>query len=258
MDTLILKLALTPALIGAASLAGRRWGPSVSGWLVGLPFTSAPIVFFLALAEGSTFARDAAIGTLAGTLSQAGFCLAYAWVAGRFTWRFSCVASTLVFLGATAALQALHAPLAILYPITALALVLALLLMPRHDAPEAGVRRLPAWDLPARMIIATAFVIALTAVAATLGPHLTGLLAPFPLYAAILTCFAHSQQGGGAAIGVLRGLLFGLFAFATFFAVLAALLERSGIALAFAGALVAALGVQGGSFWLLRRVLASR
>jgi hypothetical protein len=36
MDTLALKLVLTPTLIGAASLAGRRWGPAVSGWLVGL------------------------------------------------------------------------------------------------------------------------------------------------------------------------------------------------------------------------------
>jgi len=258
VDTLILKLVLTPALIGAASLAGRRWGPSVSGWLVGLPFTSAPIVFFLALAEGSTFARDAAIGTLAGTLSQAGFCLVYAWLAGRFAWLFSCAASALVFLAATAALQALRVPVAILYTITVLALVIALLLMPRRKPTEPGAHRLPAWDLPARMIIATAFVIALTAAASALGPHLTGLLAPFPLYAAILTGFAHSQQGGRAAIGVLRGLLFGLFAFATFFAVLAALIERSGIALAFAGALVAALGVQGGSFWLLRRVAASR
>jgi hypothetical protein len=38
---LALKLLVTPALIGAASLAGRRWGPAV-----GAGFT----VFFLALA----------------------------------------------------------------------------------------------------------------------------------------------------------------------------------------------------------------
>ena len=48
MDTLVLKLVLTPTLIGTASLAGRRWGPAVSGWLVGFPFTSAPVALFLA------------------------------------------------------------------------------------------------------------------------------------------------------------------------------------------------------------------
>jgi hypothetical protein len=37
MDSLALKLVLTPALIGIASLVGRRWGPTVSGWLVRYP-----------------------------------------------------------------------------------------------------------------------------------------------------------------------------------------------------------------------------
>ena len=84
MDSFVLKLVLTPTLIGAASLAGRRWGPAVSGWLVGFPFTSAPIalvglfafaLFFLTLAVlieragvGPAFAAALAL-TLA---SQAG------------------------------------------------------------------------------------------------------------------------------------------------------------------------------------------
>jgi len=40
---LAFKLLLTPALLGLVSLAGRRWGPAVSGWLVGLPLTSGPV-----------------------------------------------------------------------------------------------------------------------------------------------------------------------------------------------------------------------
>jgi hypothetical protein len=36
-STLTLKLVLVPTLIGAASLAGRRFGPAVSGPLVALP-----------------------------------------------------------------------------------------------------------------------------------------------------------------------------------------------------------------------------
>ena len=54
------KLLLTPLLIGAVSLAGRRWGPSVSGWLVGLPLSSGPVVFFFALEQGNRFASTAA------------------------------------------------------------------------------------------------------------------------------------------------------------------------------------------------------
>ena len=37
--SLPLRIFLAPALIGLASLVGRRWGPTVSGWLIGLPFS---------------------------------------------------------------------------------------------------------------------------------------------------------------------------------------------------------------------------
>src|SRR5712692_6527915 len=55
-ESLTLKLVVTPALIGAASLAGRRWGQGVSGWIVGLPLTSGPVAFFLVVDHGAAFA----------------------------------------------------------------------------------------------------------------------------------------------------------------------------------------------------------
>jgi hypothetical protein len=36
-QNLALKLLVTPLLIGGATLAGRRFGHQVGGWLVGLP-----------------------------------------------------------------------------------------------------------------------------------------------------------------------------------------------------------------------------
>jgi hypothetical protein len=51
VNLLLLKLVLTPALIALASLAGRRWGHAVSGWIVALPLTTGPIVFFLGLSR---------------------------------------------------------------------------------------------------------------------------------------------------------------------------------------------------------------
>jgi hypothetical protein len=44
-----LKVAVTPALITAATLAGRRWGEAVGGWFVALPLTSGPVLFMVAL-----------------------------------------------------------------------------------------------------------------------------------------------------------------------------------------------------------------
>ncbi len=56
MGFLVLKLVLTPVLIGGASLGARRWGPTVGGWIVSLPLTSGPVVLFLALDRGPAFA----------------------------------------------------------------------------------------------------------------------------------------------------------------------------------------------------------
>jgi len=254
MDSLSLKLVLTPTLIGGASLAGRRWGPAVSGWVVGVPFTSGPIALFLALNQGVAFARAAVVGTLAGTISQVGFCLTYGWLAGRFGWPLTVAISILVFGGLTAVLQYLPLCSGPVFVAAILAVLLALWLLPAraHDGPRA-LAPLPRWDLPARMGVATGFVLLLTAWAPALGPRLTGLLAPFPLYAAVLAVFAHAIQGPAPAALVLKGSLLGLFTFAGFFFTLATLLERAGIAVAFGSAILAACVLQGSSLWWLRR-----
>src|SRR5262249_1129973 len=74
---LVAKLVLTPLLISAVTLAGRRWGPGVSGWLAGLPLTSGPVSVFLAVEQGPQFAMRAALGTLAGLAAVAAFALSY-------------------------------------------------------------------------------------------------------------------------------------------------------------------------------------
>lgn len=149
MKVLALKLILTPTLVGLASLAGRRWGPAVSGWLVGLPLTSGPIIFFLALGHGPSFAQAAAVGTLMGTVSQAVFCLAYAWMAVRpSSGPLSLAAGVLAFAGATTALQRLTPPLGLLFPGVVLLLGLVLCLLPQRSDAPVEARPLPAWDIP--------------------------------------------------------------------------------------------------------------
>src|SRR5512142_2473844 len=97
MSNLLLKVLVTPALIGTASLAGRRWGHSVSGWLIALPLTTGPITFFLALGHGPAFAASAAAGTLAGGISQAAFVAAYSQLAWRWKWPGALAAAVLSF-----------------------------------------------------------------------------------------------------------------------------------------------------------------
>jgi len=237
-ESLVLKLVVTPALIGATSLAGRRWGQGVSGWIVGLPLTSGPVAFFLVVDHGAAFAAAAAVGSMVGTIAQAGFCLGYGRLAFRVPWPLAFLVGIGVFGVTAVAFQGFSLALIWLFPVT----IFVLRIVIRRATP------LPSWDIPARMVVTTAIVLLLTGFAPILGPRLSGLLATFPVYASILTVFAHELQGPGPAVQVLRGLLFGLFSFAAFFFVLGLLIVQVGLAPAFGAAIAAALLLQAGSF----------
>jgi hypothetical protein len=248
---LLLKLILTPALIATATLVGRRWGHLLSGWLVGMPLTSGPVVFFLALDQSRPFAADASLGVILGVASQAVFALAYVWIPGSIGWPVRVLAGTAAFTAATLAFRLVSMP-AVLEPIVAIACLLAaIFLIPRIEEVAHAVA-LPAGDLPVRIIVATVLVVGLTTVAPYLGSYLSGLVSPFPLYAAMLAVFAHRLGGPAAAAAVWRGLLFGLFSFLAFFTVLAAALVPAGIALGFLLAIAAGMTLQGASLMILR------
>src|SRR5512145_2399570 len=111
MNLLSLKLILTPVLIAVATLAARRWGPAVGGWLAGLPLTSGPVSLILALERGPDFAARAALGTLFGLVSLAAFCWAYG-AAARWTAWGGCLAAALAaFAASTLALRDMTLPL---------------------------------------------------------------------------------------------------------------------------------------------------
>jgi len=245
MDSLVFKIVASPLLIQVASLAGRRWGPAVGGWFVGLPLTSGPIAFFLAVDQGEGFAATTAAGSLAGTAAQAGFCVAYGLAAQRHSWPVSFSAGTGAFVASVILLETVWMPLWALALMAEVALAVALTLTPHLPADRALIIPVPPrWDLPARMLVATVLVLTLTGVAPLLGARLAGMLATFPVFATVLTVFAHRAQGRNAAQRVLRGLLLGLFAYSGFFLVVALAIERIGIIASFAIACVIAGAIQ--------------
>lgn len=251
-QNLALKVVITPLLIGGAMLAGRRFGHHVGGWLVGLPLTSDPVAFFLATDHGASFAGSAAVGMLAGTSSQVAFALAYRTAAHRGASRAALMGS-LTFAAATVALSLLEWP-----PVATFVLVLTTLTagyivsVRRNPGPIAESARRPRWDLPARMLAATSVVVLITALAPVLGPHLAGLLSPFPVFGAVLALSTHHTHGATGAVQVLDGLLLRLLAPAVFFLALALTLPSIGL-VAFAVASVLAMATQGASMLAIPR-----
>jgi uncharacterized membrane protein (GlpM family) len=228
-QNIALKAAVTPLLIGGASRAGRRFGHHVCGWLVGLPYTSGPVAFFLATEQGERFAAATAVGMLAGTASQVAFALAYGRVARAGAARAFFVGSA-AFAAATTMLAGLDWS-----ALATFALVLAVLAVGRAVSArrELGPAPVPTppprWDMPVRMLAATLVVVLITALAPVLGPHLAGLLAPFPVFGAVLALFTHYTHGPVGAVQSLDGLVLGLFAPAVFFLVLAVMLPSVGL-----------------------------
>jgi hypothetical protein len=252
LNILALKLVATPVLILMASLASRRWGEAVGGWIVGLPLTSAPVAFFVAVEQGPGFAQQAAAGSLIGTTAQACFCLGYTRAALRFGWPAALAVGALAFAAGATALQVFTLPLLLLLPLAVAALIAAAWLVPLGSVQRRPVA-VPRWDIPARMIVATTIVVTLTTIAPALGPRLSGVLASFPVFASVLAVFAHRLQGPLAARQVLWGLLIGLFGFIAFFFVIAMTITAVGIGIAFIAATLAALAIQGASLWLVQR-----
>ncbi len=249
---LALKLFLAPLLIGLVSIASRRWGPAVGGWLVSLPLTSAPVILFLAIDQGTAFASSAAQDTMLGIISVASFCLVYCWFSFRFGWQLSMLAGWIAFFALTFIEESVIFSLFFSLAIVTVFLIVVLTLMPKSQSKDLAIIP-PRWDTPLRMLVATGFVLGLTGAASILGPQLSGLLAPFPMFTTILAVFTHHFQGADFTRRLLRAVVTGSFTFVTFFLVISLLVNRWGIAVAFGLALLAALVIHSASLFVIRR-----
>jgi hypothetical protein len=249
---LVLKLLLTPILIAVATLAGRRWGPAFSGWFIGFPLTSAPVSFILALQHGPAFAAQSAVGILAGMVSVCIFCASYILISRKKNGWISASGGILAFLVSTAIWNLFSLSLLPTFAILIALIALLIWVIPQQAVSSKAITA-PRWDLPARMILAMLFVVLLTSSASALGPQLSGLFAPFPLFAVILATFTHRQQGAGPARALLRGVILGGFAFSSFFLVAGEFLTRLPIGWTYSCASAAALLVNGLSLYLSNR-----
>lgn len=240
---LALKLLLVPALIAGITLAGRRWGPAVAGWLSAFPVVSAPVLFFIALEQGAGFAAMAAGATLSAVLAILVFGIVYCRAALRLGW-VGCLACSLPAYAASVTLLDHWAPPLLL---SALVVPAALLLAPRlYPPPPVMVAplRKARGDLVWRMLAGAVLVLTVTGFAASLGARLSGLLAMFPVMATVLAVFSQRRAGAAFTVRLLRGMVYGYWAFAGFCLSLALTLPRLPLAAAFAVALVIAISIQ--------------
>jgi hypothetical protein len=214
----------------------------------------APILLAIALEHDKQFAADAARGALLGLLSLTFFVIEYGWAARVMGWVPAAAIGWAVFGIATLLLDQTNPPNGVALVLVLASFAAAAALLPRAPATPAGPP--PRFDLLLRAAATATLVLLLTGLAGTLGPHLSGLLATFPVLATVLAAFTHAQDGPAAAAQFLRGFATGLVAFAVFCFSLAELLPHQSIAAAFLISSAIAIAAHVVSFGI-QRVLSS-
>jgi hypothetical protein len=248
----LVKIAVTPLLVAGVALAVRRWGPTVGGILMGLPWFTGPVLFILIQDQGTEFGVAACLGVELGVVCISAYMLAYGLVAAVAGWRWSLAAAVAAFFACAAATSdpsllawAVSDSVSPLWAAAgvgaaSLGVVLALLPRPRGAVPSQSP---PWWDIPARMAAAAALLAGVVAGADALGPRFAGILASFPIILSVTGAFTHHNGGRDALWRVLRGLAASMFGFVAFFLVVGLTLPGAGTAGAYALAGIAALAI---------------
>jgi hypothetical protein len=235
-----LRLSLVPAAVWLASLAARRWGHAVSGYLGGMPLIGGPITYFLALDHGAAFAARSASVTLATVAAQGAYLLAFSHLARRAPWAAALAGGWGSFALVAAAIAARPPPAPAGLVLAASALAVAWVALPR-PLRAAGLPSVPRFELYLRLVAAFLLALAIVLGASALGPVWSGVLLSMPVTGSIMPPFTLALYGPDAVARLMRGFVVGLTGFGSFFFVVAEATVSLGVTLAFVAAVLAAL-----------------
>ncbi|QXI40525.1 hypothetical protein [Pseudomonas xantholysinigenes] len=229
MTLLYLKLLVTPLLMWAISLAARRWGSLLGGLLSGLPITSGLVMTFLSLEQGTAFALGAVPGALGGLAAVQATYACYV-LATRKVGLAPAVLLALLFYSLAAYAFTHWGNLYVSVTVALLLIGVLIHTSAREPKPDTLARpRHRYWEIPLRMVSATALLMITTSLASWLGPATSGMLAPIPVIAWPLMVFAHVQGGRAGMAAMVRGNAIGAVGVIAFYLAVAALLEALGI-----------------------------
>jgi hypothetical protein len=236
----LLRLALVPAAVWLASLAARRWGHRVSGYLGGMPLIGGPITLFLALDHGTAFAARSATITLAAILGQAAHLLVFATVGRTRRWPLALVSGWTSFAAVSVLVASLDPGAALALAMAVAGLAAAQRWLPRYQG-GATLPAVPPAELRLRLVAAVVLAALILWSAREFGPVVSGVLLSLPVTGSIMPPFTLALYGPDALARLIRGFVVGLCGFTAFFFVVAVAVVPMGVTLGFSAAVLAAL-----------------
>ncbi len=254
MSLLVLKLAVTIIAVVGLTLVAERLSTRAAGVLAGFPHGIAIVLWFIGTEQGGEFAAQAARFATAGLGANVMLAWSYGEIArragrGPMAVVGAALGSVGVFLALAAGLNGLS-PGPVLAVVLAVALIgLARLLVGLW--PPAAAFEKPRFRLGeqvARAALAGAIVVAVTGLAALIGPQWAGLLAGFPVVSFPFFLILHLRHGPDPVVAVVRHYPFGIMALVVYTLIVApgfGLLGVTGGTLAgLAGAVIWLAGAQ--------------
>jgi hypothetical protein len=169
-------------------------------------------------------------------LAIAAFCLGYARTALTHRWPIALPIAVCCYAIAALTLSLHDFSLAALEFLVPTGLAATLAAWPALTPRE--ILSMP-WELPARIAVATVMTTLVLAAATMLGSRTIGLVASFPLFAALFAVYGQHGAGGPAAVMSLRSVVVGAFTSSVFFLTIASTLSFLGALGAFPLAAVA-------------------
>lgn len=228
ISLVLLKLTVTPLLVAGMSLTARRFGPAFGGLIMGLPWMTGPVLFFLGLERGDAYLSETARGALLAIPPIAAYAVMYAMVSRWRGWAVSLVSAALTFAASGAAMSEVPGT-AHEAALIAIAALLAAFWSIGKPAAFKGKLTMPWWDIPARMLATAVLVGFITVSADHLGPTRSGIASSYPVILTVVVTFTHERWGRDAATAMLRGVVLSLIGFVAFFWVVSTFVVRFGL-----------------------------
>ena len=221
---ILIKVALTIAIVTTLSIVAERVSPRVAGILSGYPLGSAIALFFIGVEQGASFAATSAVYNIAGLVALLSFFFIYYLVSSRVKDPGNTPGVLPGILAASAAaLAGFFAVDALLHslplPGWACALVgaggiLAYAYLFRA-IPNTTIRRqihLGPGVILFRAALAAMTILAITGAANLVPPSWAGLFSAFPITAYPLILIIHSTYGPEQAHSIIKNIPTGLWA----------------------------------------------
>lgn len=201
---LALKMAMTAAIVVAASLAAERSGPFVGALIAVLPTAAGAAYIILAIEHPPSFIAAGAVGSVAAVAAISIFAAAYTVIAQRHGLLLSLGIAVLLWFAVAAVLRTIDWTAASAVALNAAVFAIIIPLTWRYRAGSLPPRVGRTWlDIPLRALAAAVFVAAVTTASFRIGSFASGMFAVFPVVLGSLILALHPRVGGKAVATVL-------------------------------------------------------